>query len=780
MLLNDMKKDGKYVDLLENKIEKIEQDIDNVAQVFIIFFNEKYRYWPYQIPVKDKTLPDYSISTNSMIIFTLMTLFKMINNSYLLPREYIKIGSINKNKNIDKTAQDIIYEAAEKLEEMILNNGKISSNTFGNSDPLTLSWVSEIFYNEKIITKINEKSALDWKKLNKIISDGINNLIARLKKDKVLLSYKKKGKKVLPRPQDHAFLFLRTAQIIKNERFKDIKHLAKDKKIGSNGLNEKLAQYFKSRIDKHLSSYLVSDIDFDVAELVFSLEGMLLTKPNLIRSETIEKIFNILKERQVIYPFWRPMKPLTTRETGLVLMPVSVEVANSLIRICSLLAEINENEEYLFQNIDLFVKYEEWLKTLFNKGEDKIKRPYFGWRSEHTSEPETIHLWETSQVLIFLVYYLSLIKKYVSRDYAKNLNLSLKPRFKLGISDSGKEPPEPIKSLKPFIKPKSTLEGMVNIKEMIEKFYINPRKEGMPNGSDDIHYSMILYGPPGTGKTSLAKWIAKELKYDLIEITPSDFIAEGEAGVEARAKAIFNALYKQEEAVILFDEIDRLILDRNSKAYSEQGDIFQFMTPSMLSKFKDLREIKKSIFIIATNYYERIDEAIKRKGRVDDNFLLLPPDCGARNEILKKLSEKENLLTNSEIEEIAKMTQLFVYDELKQLVSIIKQRKKAGRGKKIDIKNCVNQIKPITSLNSYIDRFKKNSSSEFKWSQEPLDEFCMLITIYLENNKDDEITRIINKETLKKIKAWFKDNLPEYNVVFKKLFKNYHLKKPNK
>jgi len=762
MLLNYMKKDGKYVDLLENKIEKIEQDIDNVAQVFIIFFKDEDRYWPYQIPVQGGTLPDYSISTNSMIIFTLMTLFKMINNSYLLPREYIKISYINRDKEVDKNGQSIIYKGVSKLGKEILNN-KISSSTFGNDDPLTLSWVSEIFYNEKIITKINKKSALDWKKLNKIISDGINNLIARLKKDKVLLSYKKKGKKVLPRPQDHAFLFLRTAQLIKNYNDK-----SKRKIRNSNRLNEKLAQYFKSRIDKHLSSYLISDIDFDVAELVFSLEGILLTKPNLIRSETIEKIFNILKERQAIFPFWRPMKPLTTRETGLVLMPVSVEVANSLIRICSLLAEINENEEYLFQNIDLFVKYEEWLKTLFNKGEDKIKRPYFGWRSEHTSEPDTIHLWETSQVLIFLVYYLSLIKKYVSRDYAKNLNLSLKPRFKLGISDSGKEPPEPIKSLKPFIKPKSTLEGMVNIKEMIEKFYINPRKGGMPNGSDDIHYSMILYGPPGTGKTSLAKWIAKELKYDLIEITPSDFIAEGEAGVEARAKAIFNALYKQEETVILFDEIDRLILDRNSKAYSEQGDIFQFMTPSMLSKFKDLREIKKSIFIIATNYYERIDEAIKRKGRIDDNFLLLPPDYGARKEILKKLGKEENVLNNKEIEEIAKKTPLFVYDELKQLVSIIKQRKKAGRVKKIVIKNYVNQIKPITSLNSYIDRFKKNSSSDFKWSQEPLDEFCMLITIYLENNKDDEITRIINEETLEKIKAWFKDNLPEYYVVFKK------------
>ncbi len=39
--------------------------------------------------------------------------------------------------------------------------------------------------------------------------------------------------------------------------------------------------------------------------------------------------------------------------------------------------------------------------------------------------------------------------------------------------------------------------------------------------------------------------------------------------------------------VILFDEIDRLILDRDSKAYSEQSDVFQFMTPSMLIKIQE-------------------------------------------------------------------------------------------------------------------------------------------------------------------------------------------------
>ena len=76
---------------------------------------------------------------------------------------------------------------------------------------------------------------------------------------------------------------------------------------------------------------------------------------------------------------------------------------------------------------------------------------------------------------------------------------------------------------------------------------------------------MLLYGPPGTRKTTVAERLAKALGYDLITITPSDFVKGGESEVELRAKAIFEALEAQSEAVVLLDEIDRLLLDRDSK-----------------------------------------------------------------------------------------------------------------------------------------------------------------------------------------------------------------------
>src|SRR3982751_3857237 len=113
---------------------------------------------------------------------------------------------------------------------------------------------------------------------------------------------------------------------------------------------------------------------------------------------------------------------------------------------------------------------------------------------------------------------------------------------------------------------------------------------------------MLLYGPPGTGKTGMAEDLAAALGFPLVMISPSDFIRRGEAEVEARAQDIFEALGKQVDMVVLFDEIDRLILDRDSGDYRRQGDIFQLMTPSMLPKLKDLRSAEGVIFVIGTNF----------------------------------------------------------------------------------------------------------------------------------------------------------------------------------
>jgi hypothetical protein len=183
--------------------------------------------------------------------------------------------------------------------------------------------------------------------------------------------------------------------------------------------------------------------------------------------------------------------------------------------------------------------------------------------------------------------------------------------------------------------------------------------------------AVLLCGPPGTSKTSLVEAVAKQLDADLagrqlgrypvylVQLSPADFLLDGPNRTEQRAKRIFDYLTQMENVVVLFDEIDRLILDRADTAYAKQADVFQFMTPSMLPKLTALRQRGSVIrFAIATNYGERIDPAIARKGRIDRTFVIAPPNLNARAEVLKHLPRAG---------ELAAVTPLWVYGDLKSL-----------------------------------------------------------------------------------------------------------------
>lgn len=64
-----------------------------------------------------------------------------------------------------------------------------------------------------------------------------------------------------------------------------------------------------------------------------------------------------------------------------------------------------------------------------------------------------------------------------------------------------------------------------------------------------------------------------------------------------------------------------------------------------MTKFQDLHKAAKGkefIFILGTNYYERIDSAAKRAGRIDREFLIVYPDKQSRMQMMVDYLLKEN------------------------------------------------------------------------------------------------------------------------------------------
>ena len=786
---------GEYRDI-KQEIERIQKITSDVTRVFIDFFTddgEEGGQWPYEVfdyrteQAKKKLDPQpkpkggssYSSSTNAMIMFTLCVLWGKIQKSPLLPNVFLHpLGEI---ENLDLELRNVLRKAFRKLgtfkpkERRGRDKDIITySPTFGANDPFTLCWFLEIF---DVLSEMVPEIAGELQILHQELLDSAGLLVKSVAPgpNQSILSWR--GKKKFRRASEHIFPLLRTIQLFK---------VIKDKMNVEINVEtiQLIHRYFLDCLHRHLSYSSVPDIGFDAAELVFSLEGALLCNPEARNEILINRVFQLLADRQGQSPYWQAQKPFVATPAGDSLMPLSVEIANSFLRICFSLETNALQNTYIVKNIALFRQYANWLGYRMVQGiadwplsKPDGKRRFVGWVSEHTPAPGTIHLWETSQVLLFLAHYRLMLDQYLAQTTLQRANLSVKVSSLDGADWwSGKDlssglKPDPRKYWETVEGKYEALKGLsadseYRIYRRIYENYIVPWTAFSKNEPimQDRHYSMLLYGPPGTAKTTLAREIARTLEYPLIEITPSDFIAGGETEVEARAKAIFKSLEEQSKVVILFDEIDRMILDRDSKLYLDQSDVFQFMTPGMLTKLKDLHDKKRSIFIIATNLAERIDKAAKRQGRIDDHYIVLPPDEAKRHGILKGLFQKylKECDQNSDkeladvIREVAHKTALFVFDELDQLVHsavhLVHGAADPDRMSKLrgSIIEGIGKVDPTITLTSYQSRFRataKKPSGELSTAQEPFEEFFLLVSLVIEvrglSPEEESLVRMI-------------------------------------
>lgn len=135
--------------------------------------------------------------------------------------------------------------------------------------------------------------------------------------------------------------------------------------------------------------------------------------------------------------------------------------------------------------------------------------------------------------------------------------------------------------------------------------------------------SALLFGPPGTSKTEVAKAIAASLDWPLVEIDPSHFLRNTFQNIYVQAESIFKDVMDMYGVVLLFDELDALVQKRDKSGSPDTES--RFLTTYMLPKLAKLHKKGRLIFLMATNYQENFDEAIKRAGRFDRLFCTGPP-----------------------------------------------------------------------------------------------------------------------------------------------------------
>jgi SpoVK/Ycf46/Vps4 family AAA+-type ATPase len=95
-------------------------------------------------------------------------------------------------------------------------------------------------------------------------------------------------------------------------------------------------------------------------------------------------------------------------------------------------------------------------------------------------------------------------------------------------------------------------------------------------------------------------------------------------------------LSELDHAVVLFDEIDELVRERDM----EKDAFGRFLTTSMLPKLAELWDARKILYFVATNHINYFDSAIIRSHRFDALILVSPPSFGAKIEQLQTLLVK--------------------------------------------------------------------------------------------------------------------------------------------
>ena len=146
-------------------------------------------------------------------------------------------------------------------------------------------------------------------------------------------------------------------------------------------------------------------------------------------------------------------------------------------------------------------------------------------------------------------------------------------------------------------------------------------------------HSVLLYGPPGTGKSTLLESLALTCDVDLVVVPPDSFLFAGVAGLEKQTAAIMDALGMLTHTVVLFDEFEVIIENRELLTSRLTKTQFDFLTNNVLPRLSTLHsqaEENRVVYAAGTNFVERMDEAAIRAKRFDSSLFVFFPDAVSR------------------------------------------------------------------------------------------------------------------------------------------------------
>lgn len=268
-----------------------------------------------------------------------------------------------------------------------------------------------------------------------------------------------------------------------------------------------------------------------------------------------------------------------------------------------------------------------------------------GWSYEDPLVPTKPSLWVTALAVLALNRIARMLDHKINAVVFKNFDVKIPNKNLTGPGLENLVYPDYGLRLAPETI-KSRLERKTSVSILLEQMRAHIMRAKLPKHYSKPPFSTLFYGPPGTGKTTFLEALAFSSNVHLVQVTPGDIVVAGQELVESRARAIFEALSMLNKAVIILDEFEPILFNREKVRGGT--NIFSFVTPAMLPKLKKLHDAAKHqslAFCLVTNRYEELDKAAIRKGRFDHHVGIYNMDPLSRaGAFLNKIfAERENL-----------------------------------------------------------------------------------------------------------------------------------------
>lgn len=175
--------------------------------------------------------------------------------------------------------------------------------------------------------------------------------------------------------------------------------------------------------------------------------------------------------------------------------------------------------------------------------------------------------------------------------------------------------------------------------------------------------NLLLYGPPGTGKSSLAKYIALQLKLPLLTVRMDGVISSLLGSTAKNIRKVFDYASKQ-PCILFLDEFDVIAKIRDDQ--SEIGELKRVVN-SLIQNIDSFSE--DSILIAATNHSHLLDNAVWR--RFDKVLFIRIPEYSTRKDIIVEFSNRiENNFCNDskKLDVLTSLTENFSPSQIKTTI----------------------------------------------------------------------------------------------------------------